>query len=77
VTPAERDEVRAGAQAVLDYVPASNASHPAVQVVDVEPDLPPAFRLSVVLYGQFRMQPAEARSIAHALHAAADAAEES
>lgn len=58
------------------YVPPGDASHAAVRRVDVESDLPPAFRHSVVLYGQHRMQPAEARAIAHALHAAADAAEE-
>ena len=64
-------------RAILRYVPAGDAEHPAVTRIDDEPDIPPEFRLSVVLYRERRLQPCSARFVAAALHAAADAAEES
>ena len=45
--------------------------------LDVEQDIPPAFRNSIRLYGIAAMQPEEARAVGLALLAAADAAEES
>ena len=94
MTPADRDRVRALAQAIVDgapctdveqafapmilrYMPAGDVEHPAVTRIDDEPDIPPEFRLSVVLYRERRLQPCSARFVAAALHAAADAAEES
>jgi hypothetical protein len=65
------------ARAILRYVPAGDIGHAAVRILDVEQDIPPAFRNSIRLYGVAAMQPEEARAVGLALLAAADAAEES
>lgn len=64
------------ARAVLRYVPAGVAAHRDVRPLPVESDLPPSFR-RIVAIGGVHLQPDGARAAAHALNAAADAAEDS
>ena len=92
MTPADRDIARSRAQAIVDgapctdveevfaryilrYVPAGDAEHRGVRPLRVDHDLPPVFR-HIVAIGNLSLQPDHARAVAHALHAAADAAEE-